>query len=258
MILAGLTHDELLHEALVQPRSARADFPDTRVTERPGWFQILTPSFRTGGLNEVAGAQLSDDEADAVIARTLAEYAAHDVRFRWIVTPDSRPKDLGERLSRHGMSVEQVQVMAAAVADLAVEPPPDIEVVEVGSAELDTYVDTVAAGWNTDPEPLRAYLRFVSARRGPHHSFLALDGGRPVGAADHVAFTRSALFMGAVVLPEHRGRGVYRALLAARLRHVAAAGIRVVTTHARATTSAPILAHLGFATLVELDYYFNR
>lgn len=258
MLLAGLTHDELLHEALVQPRHARADYPDTRVVERPGWFQILTPSFRTGGLNEVAGAQLSDDEADAVIARTLAEYAAHDIRFRWIVTPDSRPRDLGERLARHGMSVEQVQVMVAAVADLSVEPPPDIEVVEVGPAELDTYVDTVAAGWSTDPEPLRAYQRFLFAAPGPHHCFLALQGGRPVGAANHAAFARSAFFMGAVVLPAHRGRGVYRALLAARLRHVAAAGLRVVTTHARAATSAPILARLGFTTLLELPYYFNR
>lgn len=257
-MIAGFTRDELLHEALVLPRSARGPYPDTRVIERPGWLQILTPSFRQGGLNEVCCAQLEEHEADGVIARTLAEYAAHDLRFRWLVTPDCRPRDLGERLARHGMRAERSPVMAAATADLAVAPPPDVEVVEVDASNLDAYIDTIAAGWEADPAPLLAYHRFLLAEPGPHRCFLALRDGQPAGAANHVTFARSAYFMGAVVLPAHRGRGVYRALLAARLRRVAAEGLPLVTTHARASTSAPILARLGFQTVLDLAMYFNR
>lgn len=123
--LAGLTRDELLHAAVVAPRHARGDYPDTRVLDRPDWFQLLTPSFRDGGLNEVALARLTDDEADAVIDRTLAEYAALGLRFRWIVGPDSRPHDLGQRLARRGMRLERVRVMVAAIADLRVDGPPE-------------------------------------------------------------------------------------------------------------------------------------
>jgi len=43
--------------------------------------------------------------------------------------------------------------------------------------------------------------------------------------------------------------------IAARLRHVAAAGLRLVTTQALATTSAPILARLGFVTVAEIASY---
>ena len=63
--------------------------------------------------------------------------------------------------------------------------------------------------------------------------------------------------MGAVVLPEHRSRGAYRSLLAARLRHAAARGIAVAVTYARPTTSAPILRRLGFTPLLELPMFFN-
>ena len=57
------------------------------------------------------------------------------------------------------------------------------------------------------------------------------------------------------MLPAMRGRGVYRALIAARLRQALAAGIAVATTQARAGTSAPILARLGFVTLTEIEFY---
>ena len=70
-----------------------------------------------------------------------------------------------------------------------------------------------------------------------------------------MCFERSAYLVGGVVLPAFRGRGVYRALIAARLRHARAAGVAVVTTQARAATSAPILARLGFVALVECESF---
>lgn len=133
---------------------------------------------------------------------------------------------------------------------------PNVEVVEVGAHNLETYAEVVAAGWDQDPAPILAHLRHLFASPGRHRCFLALRDGRPVGAANHFVLPRSVFFMGAVVLPEHRGRGVYRALLAARLR--AAADAPVVATHARSDTSAPILERLGFVDLVELPFYFNR
>jgi GNAT superfamily N-acetyltransferase len=257
-MIAGFTHDELLHELLVAPRGARGDFPDTEVIDRPGWFQILTPSFRQGGLNEVSFAQI-DGDVDAVIDATLARYESLGLRFRWAIPPGTRPADLGERLRKRGMTEETSILMVAAIADVHIAPPPDITVVPVDLGNLEAYAETNAAGWGVDPAPMIAFNRHLLANpTGIHHSFLAYQDGRPVAAANYAALGRSAYFMGGVVLPEFRGRGAYRALLAARLDHAAARGIPLATTHARRTTSAPILAALGFQQIGELPMFFNR
>lgn len=78
-----------------------------------------------------------------------------------------------------------------------------------------------------------------------------------------VAFIAGDLGAGAILLREDygylvgtavkegaRGRGVYRSLVAARLAFLRERGIDYAVTQARESTSAPILEHLGFETLV--------
>jgi GNAT superfamily N-acetyltransferase len=57
------------------------------------------------------------------------------------------------------------------------------------------------------------------------------------------------------VFDAHRGRGAYRALLAARLARLRALGIGLATTHAREHSSAPILERLGFETVFRHRVY---
>ena len=47
---------------------------DTSVIDRPGWWQIVTPSLTQGGMNEVACTELPDDTCDAIIDETIASY----------------------------------------------------------------------------------------------------------------------------------------------------------------------------------------
>lgn len=257
-MLAGLTDEQVLHEALASPRDAHVDDPDIRVVHRPGWSQRITPSFAKGGFNSVDLAVLDPADADAVIAATIAEYDALGIRFRWTVGPDSAPHDLGARLQRHGLKPTAVALMAADLADLSdlMLPTSDVDVEPLTLANLATYADTVAAGWSADPTPLIAYERArLHTGDTRHPAYLARIAGTPVAAANTALFTRSAYLMGAVVLPPYRGRGVYRALIAARLRDIAAAGLRLVTTQALASTSAPILARLGFRTVAAVTSY---
>ncbi len=251
--LKDLTPGELLHEALVRPRRSHIDYPDTRKVDRPGWSQIITPSFHRGGLNSVELAQLGEHEADAVIDATIAEYDALGIRFRWTVGPDSRPLDLAERLTRRGLQGKRVLAMAAAIDDIPAADAPGVRVELVDESNVEAYVNVVAEGWSVDPAPLLAYQRAVLADPGGRHlSFLASIDGQPVGAANSASFERSAYFMGAVVLPAARGRGVYRGLISARLRALRAQGLAIVTSQALASTSAPILARLGFVPVAEL------
>lgn len=76
--------------------------------------------------------------------------------------------------------------------------------------------------------------------------FVARGGGEPVGVGHYALAGTTAVQMGGVVLPAFRKRGIYRALVAARLADAAARGATLATCLARTETSAPRLAKLGF------------
>lgn len=268
----GFSQAELLEEVLVRPREAAVLAPDTQVIARPGWLQLITPSLPQGGLNEVALSVLSEADAERVIDETLAEYARLGLRFRWLVGPDSRPLDLGQRLLRRGLHHEASLGMAR---ETTVEVGPDPAEVSVDSREaaaaltievvdeasVDLFSDVMAEGWSSPPQYAlnRALLAPRAADGGARFvHFLGRYRGAAAAAASLCVYPRSAYLMGAVVLPAAQHRGLYRALVHARLRHAAARGIALCTSQSRKATSAPILAHLGFRAVCDVDFYLSE
>jgi GNAT superfamily N-acetyltransferase len=248
-----MNDDELLHEVLVASRRAFVPMPDTRVIERPGWMQTITPSMPECALNEVSLVVLSPAEADAVIDETLASYRELGVPFRWSVGPDSAPDDLAARLEARGLEPELVWGVARPIEGFDEAPPPRVTVEPVDEGNLHEYNDVSARGWETDPAPLLAFHRRILAvarERVPMH--LARLDGEPAGTAAMVLLPRSAYLVGAAVPPEHRGRGLYRALIASRLHEAARHGCSLATSHASSGTSHPILSRLGFRDVCRL------
>ncbi len=241
----------VLEEALASPRKGYFPMPDLRAVERPGWMQLVTPSFKNGGFNEVSLSVLGDDEADAVIDRTIAEYRDLGIRFRWSVVPESRPLDLAERLERRGLKKSVIIAMAKEIAPgVGAAVRAGVRIEEVDARTLPLFNDVMARGWNIDPVPLaRAHELLFAISDRPQQLFLAYRDGIPAGVASYIAFPRSAFLLGAVVLPEHRNAGVYRALALARITHACTRGVTLATSHAMAETSAPILERLGFVTV---------
>jgi GNAT superfamily N-acetyltransferase len=79
--------------------------------------------------------------------------------------------------------------------------------------------------------------------------------GRAAGTASFFLGDDSAYLTGGNVLTEFRGKGIYRALIRARLDALQALSIPLATTHAREKTSAPILEKLGFETVFRYSIY---
>lgn len=258
----GFSQAELLEEVLVRPREAAVLAPDTQVIARPGWLQLITPSLPLGGLNEVALSVLSEADAERVIDETLAEYARLGLRFRWLVGPDSRPLDLGQRLLRRGLHHEASLGMARETAvEAGLVDPAEVTVEVVDEASVDAFSDVMALGWRSPPSyalnrALLAPRAADGAARFVH--FLGRYRGEAAAAASLCMYPRSAYLMGAVVLPAAQHRGLYRALVHARLRHAAARGITLATSQSLKTTSAPILAHLGFTAVCDVDFYLSE
>lgn len=240
----GWSAEAVLEAVITSHRRTWVPVPGLEVIERPGWIQLTNPSFRMGGLNQVAHSVLSAGEADAVIDATIARYRALGLRFRWTVTPDSAPADLADRLAARGLLRTDIRGMARATAgatgDARVEP--------VHEGNLDAFEAVMAGGWGVDPAPFRPFHRALLADPG-HRLFLGREGGVAAGAASYVSRGRAAYLMGGVVLPACRGRGLYRALVGARLADAAARGLALATVQAIEATSAPLLERLGFSTV---------
>lgn len=249
------TDADLLQEVIDAPRRAWLPLADLRVVERPGWLQIITPSFRTGGFNEVALTQIDGADADAVIDETIAEYRRLGIAFRWAVPPGSEPDDLAERLTRRGLVGSMVRGMACATAD-APPAPPGASTEEVDEDSVDLFTSVMAEGWSSDTAELdRVHRAVFSQPDRPQRLFLARWDGEPAAVASYVAFPRSAYLLGAVTLPRFRGKGLYRALVAARMRDAAARGLTLATSQAREGTSAPILERMGFRTVCRFPVF---
>ncbi len=225
--------------------------PDTRVTERPGWYQLVTPSAPNGVLNEIAYSQVED--AERCIDDALATYGAHGLTFKWRVGPWTRPEDLAARLQRRGFEAFEMRGMVASTSH-RIEVPGDVEIVTVDRECLDEYVRVFAAGWGLprDQEaPLVAdHLTALNAEDRVGHFFAARIDGAIVATTALVVRDGFGYLMGAQVLDAFRGRGVYRALIAARLRFLVERGLTMAATQAREATSAPMLEHLGFETVL--------
>lgn len=243
---------DLLEEVIVTARRAFPRLPDLEVIERPGWLQIITPSITTGGPNEVIYSRLDEATADAAIEAAIAMYRDRGLKFRWNAGPGSGPADLGERLARHGLRASWGRGMARSTDGAHARG----EIIEVDATTLADYTGVMATGWNEDLAALRAQHRHVLAE-GRRHLFVAYADGVPAAAASYVPFPRSAFLIGGVVLDAYRGRGLYRALVSARLAHARARGILLATSHARESTSAPILEKLGFETVCRFQMYFG-
>ena len=239
-------------------RRAFPRVPGLRVIERPGWLQIITPQIKTGGLNEVIFSALDERDADATIDATIAEYRDLGLLFRWSVGPGSAPADLGERLSRRGLVASFGRGMARSTAGDERRDDAAVRVTLVDAATVDEFTRVMASGWKLDHGPLAAiHASALTESPGRQPMFLAWLDDVPAASASYVALARSAYLVGAVVLESARGRGLYRALVHARLSHAGARGIELATCHARETSSAPMLEHMGFETVCRFPMYFG-
>jgi hypothetical protein len=251
------TDEERRAAALDSPIGSHALRPGARVIARPGWYQIITPGAAVLSANEVVRA---DPEDDAGIDAIIADYDALGLPFKWCVYPWSRPADLGERLTRRGLLSTDVRAMVRDTE--AIDMPAGVTAERATAASLDAYIDVMVRGWEmgaADADFYAAEMRRTLAGQGNRAELvLARVDGAPAGCAS-VLLKQAArpygYLVGAIVLLEQRGRGVYRALLAARLAALAEQGIELATTHAREATSAPMLAHLGFDTVFRYTVY---
>lgn len=164
-------------------------------------------------------------------------------------------------IARRGRLVETTQVLARSLPFAASEVPDDVDI--RWSDTFDVFVDAVRVGTEvfggTSPDSEALLPIFEEERAkvasGAGGSVVAYLDGRAVGTGGVTVAGPDARLWSGGVLPEARGRGIYRTLLAERLAYGATHGAALALVKGRVETSAPILRRAGFSSFGEERSY---
>jgi GNAT superfamily N-acetyltransferase len=177
----------------------------------------------------------------------------------WELGESCTPADLVERLAALGIVPDKGEPVAIGMVlesgDEMPEPPGALarRIESIDELVLARRIQDEAFGDTLSEEVGYAQAEADFAREGIDGAmFLAFLDGEPV-AAGYASYTPLGLLLfGGATLPSARGRGAYRALVAARAREAAARGTPVLVTHA-GKMSRPILERLGFRRVARID-----
>ncbi|HLZ65651.1 MAG TPA: GNAT family N-acetyltransferase [Aliidongia sp.] len=210
----------------------------------------------TGSYQCVGYAALTAADADRAIAAQVAFFRELGRPVEWKLYGHDRPGDLGDRLARAGFRAQETEhfmVRDLEAGTIEDRLPAGITLAEVRDlVRLQDFVAAGSAAFGRDES--RAFAAYGGRLADPTLALhIAYDEGRPV-ATGRLELPRGRSFAslwGGGTVPGHRGRGIYRALVATRAWEALWRGYRYLTVDARAT-SRPILERLGFVELTRV------
>ncbi|MFJ6749061.1 GNAT family N-acetyltransferase [Streptomyces sp. NPDC091266] len=234
----------------------------------PGGAERVGPVLRRtapgqGGLilyRDLGG--LDGPELDAFIAAQRDHFAALGQPVEWKYHGHDLPTDLPERLVAAGFAPgEGETVVIGEAAEVAAEPvlPEGVRLREVTTRGDFDRIQTLAEEvWGDDWSWLpTAMERWTSGDEDPCTVLVAESLAGEVVCAAWIRYhtgTEFASLWGGATLPNWRGRGLYRALVAARATLAASQGFRYVQVDAL-ESSRPILARLGLVAAATTTPY---
>jgi GNAT superfamily N-acetyltransferase len=245
--------------------------PGVEVIVTPRYQITLQPDFPIPGPNSVSWIRCKPEEADDVIREARATIAPRHLPVMWTLDPGTQPPNFTDYLEAHGIVPDphgsEFAVMVLP-SDAQLETPaiPRLEIHDA-LADLATFrrADAAAAeafkavppGDDAGVLARQDRRRLNSVAAGNRHWLLATIDGEPAGAAGITLFPpHGATINGGSVRPQFRGRGVYRALVAARLEIARTAGVEGLCVWG-GEMSEPILAGLGFEKVGWRRFYLD-
>jgi GNAT superfamily N-acetyltransferase len=235
---------------------------DAWVLEPEGSEVVETAEFRLARFPErfpdplqvqwVRSARAAEEVLGEVVARAVELGPASALVYMKLSAPVGFEEAL---LGRGAQLVATADVLARALpADIEAPDLAGLEVRWVTTPEaardgLAIGISVFGGSMASDDELGRraaGYRDSVAAGKGG--PLVAYLDGTPVAMAGFDIADGVARLAGGAVLEAYRGRGVYRALVAARLRYAGEQGAGMAFTHGDVTTSSPILQRLGFVS----------
>lgn len=163
----------------------------------------------------------------------------------WEVGSHATPPDLADRLLALGLTHEELAI-GMVLTEPPAAPSPAVEVRRAETADELLAAERIAAAAFGSPEP------HEPPTPDPRNAvYLAYVDSDPVARASASFSDHGVTLFGGATLPAARGRGAYRALVAARWDEAVRRGTPLLVTQA-GPMSRPILARLGFREVCEI------
>jgi GNAT superfamily N-acetyltransferase len=229
----------------------------------PGFTILFSPSNTQSATSRIRATPDDLDDTIAEVRRVVRE--AGYVRNVWNIGPSCRPEGLAGRLLERGFVPATRPPFEPLATAMVLAKPPAIATASAGievrlARDIDEYRRAILIGmevFNETPEDAAGWLEAVPSLWAGHDgvntfTHVAFLDGRPVGFGFASAVGRGVLLGGSGVLESARGRGVYRALVAARWNEARRLGHDGLIIHAGAM-SKPILERCGFETVARID-----
>lgn len=209
------------------------------------------------GRDVVSFSSLTEDLADEIISEQATYYRALTTEVEWKVYRHDRPPDLLQRLERHGFEAgvrETVLVFDLQDPVSWIERPSAYQVIRIeGGHQVDLYRQAADEIFEKDHEfTARELTSGITRCSTQHLGFVVIEENIAVSIGRLYTHPESAFggMYGGGTLKHYRGRGMYRAIVAARAREAIKLGARYLLVDAL-PTSRPILENLGFVRLTD-------
>ncbi len=194
-----------------------------------------------------------EEQLDAV----LAEVGDAERPFVWITGPSTEPAGLSDLLAARGLK-PNIFWEGLGLQDITwpYPDPPGVRVEQLSDQNIEDYITLSMRDYMTDDvrmERLAAARRLIAAGQRESSVFIAYINDEPAGCsvmrveADGIVYLRNAF-----VLDAFQGRGLYVAMVGARLALARVAGCTAAVVQAQRQSSAPILKKRGFLKVCEL------
>lgn len=206
----------------------------------------------------IAYSRHSPAKIDAAIAHEIEHLKSLSPRYtsvEWKAHDHDQPANLVERLAAYGFEIGEREAFLAldvndAPADLCAPVTLDVRRVS-DAAGIRHYFAVSALVFDRDYGAWAGELERQVVAGDPAVSvFVAYDAGVPVSSA-RISYDPGSQFAGlwgGATLDSHRGKGYYKALVAARLQEATRRGVRFLYIDA-SPMSRPILERRGFVFL---------
>jgi GNAT superfamily N-acetyltransferase len=255
---AGLTRGLLQNITRTFALLGKAPGSDVHEEADRVWYLSGLPHFL---LNGVVEARYDGPDPEAWIDEALAPFSARRVPMLWITDPMSLPIDLEERLLARGLQrTVDSPGMAVDLARVSDDLPSAVQVrrVDRDDAELQRAMRLVSDVFEM-PEFVGRYLLDVFAalpgeQREQVRNYVALVGGRLVGASSMFMLAGVAGIYNVVTVPDARRLGVGTALTATPLLEARVMGYRAGVLQS-SEMGFGVYREIGFRELCRVRWY---
>lgn len=212
--------------------------------------------------NVVQRLRIEDGALPAAVERARALFKAHGRhQATWEVGNSATPKNLAEQLMEIGMVPDDPDPVATGMVlkqELAPSRKSNVFAKRVETlAEYVACCEIVENCFGTPPDD--NIQREFDQLKADHQKtrWIALLDGSPVAMADATHLEFATVLNGGATLPDARGKGAYRALLAARYEEAKRRGAPMLITQAGAM-SRPILQSLGLEVISRVQIFVDN